>query len=178
MTQPKSSFPPPSLSLYVPKLVDQPTNRIITNQETRKLNLLAQLNELTVPIIPTSWIFSGNKPFLVSLSHPALLLSLQPKPTQMVLRMKTWNLPLMANKRLPHRVPVMPRVPGPWLVLHSAWQHCWSQSWSLAGVAIRPFKERAAVWWSHWFPLSATQLMSKEAYEFELPRNFFLFSQT
>ena len=54
--------PPPSLSLYlyVPKLVDQPTNRIITNQETRKLNLLAQLNELTVPIIPTSWIFSGN----------------------------------------------------------------------------------------------------------------------
>ena len=54
------SPPPPSLSLYVPKLVDQPTNRIITNQETRKLNLLAQLNELTVPIIPTSWIFSGN----------------------------------------------------------------------------------------------------------------------
>ena len=116
-----------------------------------------------------------NKPFLVSLSHPALLLNLQPKPTQMVLRMKTWNLPLMANKSLPHRVPVMPRVPGPWLVLHSAWQHCWSQSWSLAGVAIRPFKERAAVWWSHWFPLSATQLMSKEAYEFELPRNFFSF---
>ena len=54
--------PPPSLSLYlyVPKLVDQPTNRIITNQETRKLDLLAQLNELTFPIISTSWIFSGN----------------------------------------------------------------------------------------------------------------------
>ena len=52
--------PPPSLSLYVPKLVDQPTNRIITNQGTRKQNLLAQLNELTVPIISTSWIFSGN----------------------------------------------------------------------------------------------------------------------